>query len=581
MRCLDENQAIQYVEGLLPADQDERVAAHLAECDDCRWLVTSAGAAALAEASSVAVTLQTDEAQDDAERAGDGPRDRRGEVLHQTYVITRFIGKGAMGEVYEASHTRLPKRFAVKFLSGPGVENRDAIARMRREAEVTSRLSHPHIVDVVDFNHSDDGTPFMVMDLLEGESLAERLRREGPLRDLVEVGEIVRQVTSALEAAHRQGVIHRDLKPSHLFLCRRDASGPWVKLLDFGLSKILLAREAPGGWKGQLTRVGTVLGSPGFMSPEQALGQSAEADARADIFSLGATLYKALSGCSPFVGRSLEEILAHVAHGEVQEVDSWRAIPRPIRRVIWRALRKDPAARQASMGELAEEFASAVREAQGRARAAPPELRSSTASQGRRARRGWVLALGVVALGSLGAVMAWRFGSRPVDGERSPGSRIATATTTATATATTTATTTATATTITDARVRGAVERERPAVSAERTVEPRPEPPVSDPSRVRVRTARRSAVVRSAVGQATLLVQSKEAEGGAPLWADVYLDGRMVGQTALTLRGLAAGVHRVELRRAGYRSAARRVVLEPGENARVRFALERASAANQ
>ena len=252
MKCLDENTVLQYVEGLLTANAAEAMEEHVAECDECRWLLSMTGAAALQEVSSFAPTQFT--ALRDAEVEAMPPELRIAETLQDTYVVERFVGKGGMGTVYEASHRRLPRRFAIKFLTEACATDQKAVARLKREAEVTSRLHHPHIVEVTDFNQTADGAPFIVMELLEGEPLSRRLRR-GAL-ELAEVAAIVRQAASALAAAHRESVIHRDLKPTNIFLCRSD-TGPFVKVMDFGISKVLgtQTREIGGrcgrpGWCG-------------------------------------------------------------------------------------------------------------------------------------------------------------------------------------------------------------------------------------------------------------------------------------------------------------------------------------------
>ncbi len=167
MSCFDENQALRYVEGLLAADEERALEEHAAGCPDCRWLLNEAGRAVLYEASSLAVTRQA-AGQAGAALADDG--DRTGEVLAGTYRIERFIGRGGMGSVYEASHLRLPRRFAVKFLLPPHCRHPEACARIKREAEVTSRLSHPNIVAVHDFG-AKEGLFFFVMEFIDGVNL--------------------------------------------------------------------------------------------------------------------------------------------------------------------------------------------------------------------------------------------------------------------------------------------------------------------------------------------------------------------------------------------------------------------------
>jgi eukaryotic-like serine/threonine-protein kinase len=183
-----------------------------------------------------------------------------GQVLHDTYRIDRLLGEGGMGAVYAASHLRLARRFAIKMLFPAVAEHPEAMARFKREAEVTSALGHPNIVEVIDFYHMPDGTPYLVMELLEGEDLGARLLRTGRL-PLDEAASILRQATSGLQAAHQLGIIHRDLKPQNIFLCRRREGGSLVKVVDFGISKVLGSRSS-------MTKTHALLGTPNYMAPE-------------------------------------------------------------------------------------------------------------------------------------------------------------------------------------------------------------------------------------------------------------------------------------------------------------------------
>jgi serine/threonine protein kinase len=242
-----------------------------------------------------------------------------GVVLGETYRLVERIGRGGMGEVWRAEHTRLPRQFAVKVLHGAAAANETALARFRREAEIASRLGHPNIVAVLDFNTLDDGTPYMVMELLEGQSLRDRAK-QGPI-SLADVVRILRQVASALRAAHRQGVIHRDLKPDNIFLCNEDLDGrPYerAKVLDFGISKIQ-------GSETVVTRDAEVLGTPIYMAPEQAAGRHTLVDGRTDEFALAAIAYELLSGQIAFGGETLVEVVNKIMNGTPPPLD--RAVP--------------------------------------------------------------------------------------------------------------------------------------------------------------------------------------------------------------------------------------------------------------
>jgi serine/threonine protein kinase len=218
----------------------------------------------------------------------------QGKVLADTYQVIRLLGQGGMGRVYEVGHTRLTKkRYAVKILRADAAADPEAYARFRREAEITSGLGHPHIVEVHDFNVTGDGQPFIVMEFLEGEDLYDHLQRRGEPLHRSEVLRILTQVTSGLKAAHDAGVIHRDLKPENIYLARQPEGDPQVKLLDFGLSKIKHG-------KSRLTKQNAVFGTPHYMAPEQADGKSDDVDVRSDIYALGVIVYQCLCGDVPF-----------------------------------------------------------------------------------------------------------------------------------------------------------------------------------------------------------------------------------------------------------------------------------------
>ncbi|HUH04282.1 MAG TPA: serine/threonine-protein kinase, partial [Kofleriaceae bacterium] len=222
-----------------------------------------------------------------------------GTMLAETYKVTGLLGRGGMGSVWAADHARLPgKKVAIKVLHTEVAADDESLARFRREAEIASRLGHPNIVDVHDFNILPDGSPYLVLEYLEGEDLAARLLR-GPL-PLDEVASIVRQVGAALAAAHRENIVHRDLKPQNVFLVPTEADGfviEQAKVLDFGISKIRGSQTVK-------TNAATMLGTPQYMAPEQALGQHDNVDARTDVFALGAMVYEMLSGRPAFAGQT-------------------------------------------------------------------------------------------------------------------------------------------------------------------------------------------------------------------------------------------------------------------------------------
>ncbi|MDY0004550.1 MAG: serine/threonine-protein kinase, partial [Polyangia bacterium] len=224
--------------------------------------------------------------------------ERKDELLEVTlggaYTVRSRIGTGGMGSVYLAEHVRLPKSFAVKVLNDSVDPGSELYHRFRREAEVCSRLKHEHIVEVVDFNITESGRPYIVMELLEGEDLATRLERQGPF-SLEQTARILGQVASALGEAHEQGVVHRDMKPQNIFLCRRRHQDDYVKLVDFGISKIQGAGSV-------LTQTNSLMGTPFYMSPEQTGAGDGKVDHRTDIYALGVIAYQMLTGDVPFRG---------------------------------------------------------------------------------------------------------------------------------------------------------------------------------------------------------------------------------------------------------------------------------------
>ncbi len=272
--------------------------------------------------------------------SGDGERSGPlvGTVLENAYRLTRLIGEGGMGSVYEAIQLKLGKRVAVKVMARDLAANREALARFRREAEVTSQLGHPHIVHLNDFGTAPSGEPFLVMECLDGEDLDHRIRRVGRL-PLATVVHIVKQVASALAATHAKGVVHRDLKPANVFLLALEGETDFVKVLDFGISKAKAATT-------QLTRGSVVMGTPQYMSPEQAMGKIDEIDHRTDQFALAGITWEMLTGRAPFVGEDVASLLYQVIHQDPPSLATKVAgMPANVEQVLRRALSKRQSAR--------------------------------------------------------------------------------------------------------------------------------------------------------------------------------------------------------------------------------------------
>ena len=273
--------------------------------------------------------------------AGDDPL--IGEVLAGSFCVTGLIGEGAMGKVYEAEHTRLPRRFAIKVMHEELVRFPEALARVEREGQAIARVASDNVIDVIDVVRLEDGRPCLVTELLEGDELGALLDKKGklPLNDAIS---IARQVCRGLAAAHAVGVLHRDLKPTNLFLAKRGESKPVAKILDFGVAKM-----SDGA---QLTLTGMVLGTPAYMAPEQARGDK-DVDERADVYSLGAVLYHMLTGSPPFVADDPAVLLTRVMGEDppsLRTIDP--TIPEAIDKLVMRALARSRNARPRTVADF-------------------------------------------------------------------------------------------------------------------------------------------------------------------------------------------------------------------------------------
>lgn len=269
-----------------------------------------------------------------------------GTTLRGTYRILRTLDQGGMGMVFEAEHVRLKRRVAVKVLAQHLAKDALALARFNREAEIISQVQHPHVVQVSDFDTTEAGEPYLVMELLSGESLAARLERE-PRLPIAEAVRIAQQVSSGLAAAHAAHIVHRDLKPANIFLTEVAGQGATVKLLDFGISK------RTGAGKG-LTGEYDILGTPDYMAPEQALGKTAEVDHRGDQYALAVITYEMLAGRPPFAGDDVMDVLRQVISAEPPALEQLAPhVPPEATSVLRRALSKDPEQRFASIRDFA------------------------------------------------------------------------------------------------------------------------------------------------------------------------------------------------------------------------------------
>ncbi len=263
------------------------------------------------------------------------------------YRLVNLIGSGGMGDVYLAEHQMMKRPVAIKLIRPGKAADKQALARFEREVRATAKLSHWNTIEIFDYGRTEDGTFYYVMEYLPGLSLADLVEKHGPLPPARAI-HLLMQTCDALSEAHGRGLIHRDLKPGNIFAAQRGGYYDVAKLLDFGLAKPLSNDTVPV----QLTQEGSITGSPMYMAPEQALGDS-EPDERSDVYSLGAVAYYVLTGRPPFEGdRAIKIILAH-AHDEVVLPTRHRDdLPRDLEQVILRCLAKNPLDRYPSAAAL-------------------------------------------------------------------------------------------------------------------------------------------------------------------------------------------------------------------------------------
>jgi serine/threonine-protein kinase len=272
-----------------------------------------------------------------------------GTVIAEKYRVVRRLGVGGMGAVYEAANTWTGRRVAVKLLHPTFAADADVVRRFALEAQISAQLEHPAVVDVLDLGRADDGALFIVQEFLDGCSLSELVGHGKRLAPRQAV-EIMLVVLDAVGFAHSRGVVHRDLKPGNIFLAR-DARGETTpKVIDFGITKVL---GGPTG-TGEHTQTGVVLGTPGYLSPEQALGDNADIDQRADLWALGAVLFMSLAGRAPFVGETPTAVIAQILTLPAPDVRTVAPnVPADLAAVVQRALAHDRDARFTSAQEFA------------------------------------------------------------------------------------------------------------------------------------------------------------------------------------------------------------------------------------
>lgn len=310
-----------------------------------------------------------------AAKHGEHAPDLSGTVVDGKYRILAVLGRGGMGTVYEAENLSLGRRVAIKVLHPSQAKKRVAVKRFHQEARAAGRIGHPNICEVYDLGTLQDGSPYLVMEKLSGETLAMRIARTGgmPLRDVVDV---LVQVLSGLYAAHEQGIIHRDIKPENVMLTPRVGMAPVAKVLDFGVSKMMYRASGDDDDEGDLTKTGMVMGTPYYMSAEQARGER-NLDGRVDVYACGVMTYEALTGKRPFFGKTYNTLLMAILTNPYTPATELRAdLPPDVDRVIARAMARKREERYASAAELQRDLAALGQSA----REPPPAARETKRS---------------------------------------------------------------------------------------------------------------------------------------------------------------------------------------------------------
>ena len=313
--------------------------------------LTMAGLAA--PASTPNPSMQNPGTSDDAPRPVSGIVEGPiGRTIKGRYTIKRLLGEGGMGGVYEGEHLEIGKRVAIKLVHSTHARDGHIAARIKQEARSTSAIESEHIVQVFDAGEDEELGLFLVMELLKGEDLSNILARTKRLGPLAACALIV-QAAQGLSRAHAAGIVHRDLKPANIFVCTRDDGSSLVKLVDFGIAKLL--RDAQGQASAGLTRMGMVIGTPQYMSPEQAQGLTT-VDRRTDIYSLGAVLFEAIVGSSPFPEMPTYEqtILQIMTRPAPRLLDLMPDLPPGLDQLIAEMMSHDPEQRPQDMSTVRE-----------------------------------------------------------------------------------------------------------------------------------------------------------------------------------------------------------------------------------
>jgi eukaryotic-like serine/threonine-protein kinase len=259
------------------------------------------------------------------------------------YRVEKLLGEGGMGQVYAAKQPIIGKRVAIKVLKAAFSNDAELVRRFLGEARAVNKIGHPNIIDIFSFGQLPDGRQYFVMEFLEGQTLGERMQRE-PL-ETEEAKRLLIQACHALEAAHREKVVHRDLKPDNLWVARPKHGDSFIKVLDFGIAKLIETEMV------NVTQTGVTMGTPMYMSPEQCIGQNV--DHRTDIYALGAILYQVFAGRLPFDGHSFAEVVAQQLTAVPPPPSQFRGMPAALEKLILSCLEKDAGKRPQTAAELA------------------------------------------------------------------------------------------------------------------------------------------------------------------------------------------------------------------------------------
>lgn len=273
-----------------------------------------------------------------------------GQLIEGKYRIVRLLGEGGMGSVYEGENIRINRRVAIKVLHAGYTGNAEVVQRFEREAQAAGRIGNDHILEIIDLGSFSNGEHFIVMEYLDGEPLGARIHRRGRLNP-DELAPIIRQTLVGLEAAHEVGIVHRDLKPDNIYLLKNKAgTTDFVKIIDFGISKF----QPLSGDGMRMTRTGAVMGTPYYMSPEQASG-SQEADQRSDLYAIGVILFEAVTGRVPFDAATFNQLMFKIVLSEVPTANSIATdLDTDFSSMISKAMARDPRHRFQSSREFIE-----------------------------------------------------------------------------------------------------------------------------------------------------------------------------------------------------------------------------------